>query len=337
MEKLCYLSLPPANMQILRIGKLEPDLCFMDKESKYISLNKPIGIEVLAAYSDKQKPTVGPSKELVKWILHWHIQKEKEYVTPKNVRFGKWKLVRENPTPTFPIVTPSTIPKTAISDTDITITKKSVERKKYPWIVNVWKESIGAMTITKQILDLRVSFIVSKLLVSILVIKKQLTKAIFEDEAVQFWVSTLGLAAAFEAQIFYFWYSMGLPKAKVCLEDGSKVMALLDTGAEINVMIRELMKEANLAIRKGPKLELVSHTSHSRLFLGLCEDVKVAIRGLKTRYPIFVVEVKDYKLVLGQPFLNFVKFSQKYKLDEIFGTITHSYTYQIALFHILAL
>ena len=129
---------------------------------------------------------------------------------------------------------------------------------------------------------------------------------------------------------------MGSLKAKVRLEDGSKVTALLDTGAEINVMTREVMEDACLAIRRSPKLELVSHTGHSCLFLGFCEDVKVAIGGLKTRHPIFVVENRDYDRVLGQPFLNSVKFSQEYKPDGIFGTITHSQTQQSAVFRTLA-
>ena len=129
---------------------------------------------------------------------------------------------------------------------------------------------------------------------------------------------------------------MGSPKAKVHLEDGSKVTAFFDTGAEINVITRELMEDANLAMRQGPKLELVSHTGHSRSFLGVYEDFEVAIGGLKTRHPILVVEAGDHDLVLGQRFLNSVKFSQEYKSDGIFGTITHPNTYQTAVFRTLA-
>ncbi len=120
------------------------------------------------------------------------------------------------------------------------------------------------------------------------------------------------------------------------MEDGSKVTARLDTGAEINVMTRELMEDANLAMRQGPKLDFVSHTGHIRPFLGLCEDVEVAIGRLKTKNPIFVVEAGDYHLVLGQSFLNSVKFSQEYKPDGIFGTITHPNTHQTAVFRTLA-
>ena len=81
---------------------------------------------------------------------------------------------------------------------------------------------------------------------------------------------------------------------------------------------------------------MVSHTGYSRPYLGLCEDVEVAIKELKTRYPIFVVETGDYNLVLGQAFLISVKFSQEYKPDKIFGTIIHSHTYQKTVFRTLA-
>ncbi len=66
---------------------------------------------------------------------------------------------------------------------------------------------------------------------------------------------------ALEAANFYSWYSIGSPKAN------SNVTALLDTGVEINVITRKLMEDANLAMRRGLKLELVSYTGHSCPFL----------------------------------------------------------------------
>lgn len=48
-EKLYYLLLPPANVQILRIGEADPDPYFLDEEVQYISLDAPIEIEVLDA------------------------------------------------------------------------------------------------------------------------------------------------------------------------------------------------------------------------------------------------------------------------------------------------
>ena len=50
--------------------------------------------------------------------------------------------------------------------------------------MNVLKKSVEATTITKRILDLRISFIVSKLPASGPVVKKQLTKPISHDKAI---------------------------------------------------------------------------------------------------------------------------------------------------------
>lgn len=53
---------------------------------------------------------------------------------------------------------------------------------------------------------------------------------------------------------------------------------------------------------------MVLYIKHSLTFLGLCKDVKIAIRGLKIRYSIFVVEAGDHDLMMDQLFFNFVKF-----------------------------
>lgn len=71
-------------------------------------------------------------------------------------------------------------------EADIAISNKSVERKRYPQVVNVLKESARATTIIKQILDFGISFIVGELLASVPAVEKQLTKAISKDEAIQF-------------------------------------------------------------------------------------------------------------------------------------------------------
>ncbi len=96
------------------------------------------------------------------------------------------------------------------------------------------------------------------------------------------------------------------------------------------------MEDANLAMYWGSKLELVSHTGHIRSFLDLCGDVEIAIERLKTRHPILVVKTSDHNLVLGQSFLNSIKFSQKYKPERIFGTIMHPQMHQKAIFWTLA-
>ena len=334
-KKLRYPKIPSAEVHTVRIGDLEPDPDSSDEEIKeeYISLDTPLTTLVSAARSNQAKQSEVSEKEPIKQILRKRIQKEKGYATLKNIRFGSYEPAKEAPIPPLPTPIDRATPEETMTDVD-SVAKKDLERKRHPRVVNVLKESVGATTITKRILDLGVSLTLEELLASAPAVEKQLTKAISEDEAVQFRVSLVDIDNP--AHINNCWYSMGSPKIKVRLEDGSKVTALLDTGVEINVMTREVMEDAGLAMRKGPKLELVSHTGHSRPFLGLCKDVEVAIGGLKTRHPIFVVEYGDYDLVLGQPFLNTLKFRQEYKPEGVFGTITHPQTLESAMFRTLS-
>lgn len=62
---------------------------------------------------------------------------------------------------------------------------------------------------------------------------------------------------------------------------------------------------------------------HSHFFLGFYKDIKIAIEGIKIKYLIFIIKVEDYNLILSQSFWNFIKFSQKYKLNKILGIIMH--------------
>ena len=71
----------------------------------------------------------------------------------------------------------------AIPDAEVTKPKKQVERKKHPRAGNVLKESVGATTITKYILDSGVNLTVGEFLASAQAVEKQLTKAISENKA----------------------------------------------------------------------------------------------------------------------------------------------------------
>ena len=75
-------------------------------------------------------------------------------------------------------------------------------------------------------------------------------------------------------------------------------MALFDISVEINIMIRKVIENAELAMKQRAKLELVLHMGYNQLFKSLYKDVGMIINGLKIRHPIYVIEVGDYNLVL---------------------------------------
>lgn len=72
----------------------------------------------------------------------------------KNFRFNEGESIRENPTPTSPILTLSTTPESIMQDIDIAGRKKSVKREKYFRVVNILKEFVNTTTITKRILSI---------------------------------------------------------------------------------------------------------------------------------------------------------------------------------------
>lgn len=53
------------------------------------------------------------------------------------------------------------------------------------------------------------------------------------------------------------------------LEDGLKILALLDTKVRIIVMIRKVMEDIRFAMRQGRHLELVFYIAH-RLAVSRC-------------------------------------------------------------------
>lgn len=85
-------------------------------------------------------------------------------------------------------------------------------------------------------------------------------------------------------------------------------------------------------MKQRTKVELISHMDHSWVFSSLCESIKVIIERFKINHPIFIVDTRDYDLIIGQLFLNVIKFSEKYELDRIFNILMHLYIYQIAIF-----
>ena len=131
------------------------------------------------------------------------IEKKKEYTALKKIRFGEWEPVRESTVPIPLLATLSIASEIAMPNADMGIAKKSVEKKRYPRVVNVLKDFVEATTSTKRILDLGVSLIVGELLAFAPAIEKQPTKAISEDEAVQFRINILESAEVFETSTPY--------------------------------------------------------------------------------------------------------------------------------------
>jgi hypothetical protein len=99
------------------------------------------------------------------------------------------------------------------------------------------------------------------------------------------------------------YYAVSTPKLSVRLNGTAQVKAMIDTGAEINVMTQGLADDCGLAVTGNPHLTLVSHNGERRSFEGLCENVQVEIGSVTSYAQIFLVKEADHQLILGQPFI----------------------------------
>ena len=98
-------------------------------------------------------------------------------------------------------------------------------------------------------------------------------------------------------------YAAATPKIRVKI--GSIVVdAMLDSGAEVNVMTRALADRAGLTIRTNLMLALKTVSGERRKFDGACEDIEVSIRNISNTQTIIVIDNIDHKLILGCPFFH---------------------------------
>ncbi len=138
-----------------------------------------------------------------------------------------------------------------------TVDKKLLKKKKDQKIVTLLKESLRAEEITKQILDLNVNLTVRDLLASALLVEKKVTKASTLDEVAGFCVNALWLKSSNESSFIMQKYFISCFCTNVPLHNANEPTAILNTRAEINIMIKSVINGKEFAIRTGPQLKLV--------------------------------------------------------------------------------
>lgn len=77
----------------------------------------------------------------------------------------------------------------------------------------------------------------------------KLTNTSSKYKTIQFFINTLRLAKVLKTFILYFLYSIKLFKAKIQLDNDSKIIILLNTSLKINIIMKNLIKNTNLALR----------------------------------------------------------------------------------------
>ncbi len=94
----------------------------------------------------------------------------------------------------------------------------------------------------------------------------------------------------------------GCPKVKARIE-GRNEIALLDTGAEINVLSAEVVDDLRLPYSEDVSARVVGIDKGEAAPLGRCDDVCISV-GSCTVYQSFVIlRNPNHRVILGMPYL----------------------------------
>jgi hypothetical protein len=326
---------------------------------------------ILAAARSEPKPDPKANKhhEPIRRILKRKVEKEEKLPTAKTVRQGNWKGAQEEDASTDEDTKDAEMAEASEPVKVVREVKEALVEKKTrftpevkskgkeevvedkveeimpvrkvrgparPKMVDLWKKDGDEKEFLEKIKKAEVTFSLSEIIAFAPLAQKIFSKPLSDHEVLKFKVNALKARTRSEPDLKgERWYSCGSPKVKVILNDMVKTMALLDSGAEINVMTRRLMNMVGIAMRPGPRLKLISHTGHDMDFDGVCDDVEVNIGGLRTLHHIFVVPHADHQLVLGQPFLMDVSINYDYRNDGVYAIISNPELTQSAIFKAL--
>ncbi len=112
-------------------------------------------------------------------------------------------------------------------------------------------------------------------------------------------------------------YAVGCSMQRVQVKGEVSIKALIDSGAEINVISEALASEARLPMRRDHRLDMIEASGAKSQFIRVCEDVKINIDEARTLVPIFVTKGNEYPLILGRPYERRACLSVKNTPNEI--------------------
>jgi hypothetical protein len=96
-----------------------------------------------------------------------------------------------------------------------------------------------------------------------------------------------------------------LLRVTITLNDSVEFRGLINLGVEINCIDKATYKQlTGVIIILSLNMEMVSHSNYRISFIGICENVRLAIKPIKYEICLFIINVKmSYSLILGALFI----------------------------------
>jgi hypothetical protein len=112
------------------------------------------------------------------------------------------------------------------------------------------------------------------------------------------------------------------PKVRVIIGD-IEVVALIDCGAEADIIATRVAERAGLGVRPDPYYGMIGHSGERKKFDGACDNVTVKIGSVGTTTNFFTMDHPQNDVVLGQPFIISSLLSFSYRDGFQYATIVN--------------
>src|SRR6266536_5004488 len=104
-----------------------------------------------------------------------------------------------------------------------------------------------------------------------------------------------------------FFFMVAAPIIFVIVNEIIEYFIFINTGAELNIIIINIIDRAELAMRTRVKIKILLYSEYISRFLGMVENVLISVDSVVCRVNIFVTRLVSQFFVLGTSYLHFAR------------------------------
>ncbi len=94
------------------------------------------------------------------------------------------------------------------------------------------------------------------------------------------------------------------PTIPIIVNETIEYSTLINTGAELNMIIIDETDRAGLAIKTRIKIKILSYSEYISRFLGIVENILISVDSIVYRVNIFVTRSAPQSFILGISYLH---------------------------------
>jgi hypothetical protein len=132
-------------------------------------------------------------------------------------------------------------------------------------IIDIWKNEINEKEFLIKLKNAQIIFFLIEVIVFVSLAQKIFFKILFDEDVIKFHVNLIKSRSTTQKKEEQ-WYVCEFFKAKIIIENVVRIIELMNSKAEINVMIKRLMNKTKIIMRFKSRFRLIFHIDHDMNF-----------------------------------------------------------------------